>query len=493
MIFVVVAACVIAAVPAGVRWLRVAQREHYLPVVTRFALRWWSNRPESVVIALLGLAGVVGSVAWGWAALAAALAQVGPVGLSLKGRTSKLTWTPRLRRVAVVSGLMVLVACVVGILLDQAVIPAAALMLLPAIVDLSLVALRPVERMLGDRWVKRARRRLEAVHPRVVAITGSYGKTTTKGYVAHLASGALRTVASPASFNNTMGLARAVNEGLNPGTELFVAEMGTYGAGEIADMCSWVKPEVSAITAVGPVHLERFGYEARIVSAKAEILDGARVGVICVDHPLLADLAARKSGEMEIIEVSSGGSGEVRVSDGRLYVGGEEIALVPDHVFASNLATAVGICLALGLDMTAVAARLSGLTAPDHRQTVSLSESGLEIIDDTFNSNPAGARRAMEILGRAGGAKAVVTPGMVELGPVQASENEAFAAAASQLADHLVFVGRTNRAALLRGAAQGDASVTVVETREEAVSWVRANLGAGDAVLYENDLPDHYP
>jgi UDP-N-acetylmuramoyl-tripeptide--D-alanyl-D-alanine ligase len=92
-----------------------------------------------------------------------------------------------------------------------------------------------------------------------------------------------------------------------------------------------------------------------------------------------------------------------------------------------------------------------------------------------------------------GGQKAVVTPGLVELGPSQPSENRDFAAEVARVADHLVIVGRTNRAALLEGSAAGTASVTVVGSRQEAVDWVRAHLGGGDAVLYENDLPDHYP
>jgi UDP-N-acetylmuramoyl-tripeptide--D-alanyl-D-alanine ligase len=82
---------------------------------------------------------------------------------------------------------------------------------------------------------------------------------------------------------------------------------------------------------------------------------------------------------------------------------------------------------------------------------------------------------------------------MVELGPVQGIENKQFASAVSQVADRLFIVGDTNREALLEGSANGRASVTVVAAREDAVTWVRGNLGPGDAVLYENDLPDHYP
>ena len=121
--------------------------------------------------------------------------------------------------------------------------------------------------------------------------------------------------------------------------------------------------------------------------------------------------------------------------------------------------------------------------------------SGFTIIDDTFNSNPAGARSALAKLVRSanGGETALITPGMVELGRLQTEENRSFAAEASRQVDHLVLVGRTNRKALLRGSANGDASVTVVDTRDEAVAWARENLGPGDVVLYENDLPDHYP
>jgi UDP-N-acetylmuramoyl-tripeptide--D-alanyl-D-alanine ligase len=80
---------------------------------------------------------------------------------------------------------------------------------------------------------------------------------------------------------------------------------------------------------------------------------------------------------------------------------------------------------------------------------------------------------------------------MVELGARQAAENEAFARAACRVASSIVVVGLTNRRALLRGA--DGLRPVVVRTRDEAIAWVRANLGPGDAVLYENDLPDHYP
>jgi UDP-N-acetylmuramoyl-tripeptide--D-alanyl-D-alanine ligase len=271
--------------------------------------------------------------------------------------------------------------------------------------------------------------------------------------------------------------------------------MGTYGPGEIAKLCNWIPPKVAAIVAVGPVHLERFKTEDRIVSSKAEILTKAEVGVICVDNPLLATLAREKAKTMEIIEVSTGRGGRVQVGDGSVRVDGRVIAAEPEHGFPSNLAVAIGICLALEVDVDGLAPQIGTLPITEHRQSVTLSDIGFSIIDDTFNSNPAGAERGLELLEEVGkdGKLAVVTPGMVELGPVQDNENRRFALAASQVVDQLFIVGNTNRKALLEGSANGGASVTVVGAREEAVAWVRGNLGPGDAVLYENDLPDHYP
>lgn len=493
--WLLVLACAVAAVPAGLRWLRIAQREHYLPgSVTRFAWRWWSSSRPNIALAALAVAGVVGSVWTPWAGFLVPVAQVGPLGLAVRGTSSPLVWTARLRRLTVVSGVLLATLLVVA---GRGRLPVAAttgLFLAPGLVDLGLALLQPVERGMGTRWVEQAQRKLIAVGPRVVAITGSYGKTSTKLYTAHLLASAHGTVATPGSYNNRMGLARAINEGLAPGTEVFVAEMGTYGPGEIAEMCEWVRPEVAAIVSIGPVHLERFGSEEAIVAAKAEILERAKVGVLCVDHHLLAALSGERAASMEIIEVSTHGRGRVVVGD-EIVVDDISLGPTPKDVFPANLAVALGIGLALGVEPTRMAGRLGDLPTAEHRQTVLRADSGIAIIDDTYNSNPAGARlglRRLVELG-SGGKTAVVTPGMVELGSVQHQENRDFAREVAGVADHLVIVGVTNRAALLEGSVGGTASVTVVGSREEAVAWVREHLGRGDAVLYENDLPDHYP
>ncbi len=286
--------CGLALFPAGARWLRVAQREHYLPGSTsRFAWRWWSSRPLALPMAVVAVAAAGIAFASPLASLAtAAVAIVGPPYLGVRGRTSPLAFTRRLRLLAGVWLVLQVVVLAIGVLVHRAA-PVAALGVcaVPLLVDAACLLLSPVERRLVLPYVTTARARLAQVAPVVVAITGSFGKTSTKQHVAHLVAGSRTVVASPASFNNRAGLARAVNEQLAPGTDVFVAEMGTYGKGEIADLCRWCPPEIAVITAIGPVHLERFKTEDAIVVAKSEITETAHTVVLNVDDPRLAALA----------------------------------------------------------------------------------------------------------------------------------------------------------------------------------------------------------
>jgi UDP-N-acetylmuramoyl-tripeptide--D-alanyl-D-alanine ligase len=294
-----------------------------------------------------------------------------------------------------------------------------------------------------------------------------------------------------------------VNDHLPPGTEVLVAEMGIYGPGEIRDMCEWVPPDIAVITAIGPVHLERMGSEENILAAKAEITERAATVVLNADDQRLAHLALspQLAGKKVVLAsardahaaaaATPGESGlDVAVS-GRPLLTGLDTDAPP-----TNIAVAVAVALELGVPPEVIAERLPSLPQAENRLDRTQGAGGFTILDDTFNSNPAGARRALDALAsvRQEGRRAVVvTPGMVELGPRQHGENAAFAEAAGAVATDLVVVGHTNRRALLAGAARAGLEPVLVADRQAAVAWVKANLGPGDAVLYENDLPDHWP
>ena len=470
MIVVAVALQVLAVLDAW-RWLRVAQQEHYIAgSVTRFAARWW---------------------------------RVG-IGLPLRGRTSKLVFTRRMRVLSAIT--LVLHAGVffaLAALTPAVVASAIALFLLPATIDGALLVAAPLEERALKPFITQATEKLRTIAPTIVGITGSYGKTSTKVVLAHIVNGTKTVAASPASFNNRAGLARAVNEGLSPGTDVFVAEMGTYGVGEIAALCEWCPPTISMITAIGPVHLERFGSEDVTLTAKSEILATATTVILNEDDERLAKLADRLAAEgtKRVLRASATRvDADVAViaddEGGRVYENGELVGRVAKLPTApTNVACAIAAARALGVPATDIVTRLASAPVASHRLETATAPSGATVLDDTFNSNPAGARRALALLATSGapnGRKVLITPGMIELGPRQFEENAQLGTDAAKVASVIGIVGRTNRKALLTGLAGTSVEVRKFRTREKAVAWVRANLTAGDAVLYENDLPDLY-
>jgi len=491
---IALAAVLLAAAAAALRWLRVAQREHYLAgSATRFAMRWWFGQSQNRLLAVAVLVGLVGAFGRPIGAVISAVALlIGPFGLSLLGKSpGPVAWTRRLRTLAIAYAVLYLVLLGLGFVLGEAVIAAVVgAAFTPLLVDLACVITKPLEDRLAERFVVQAKARLANVHPTVVAVTGSYGKTTTKGYIAHLVAGTKTVVASPRSFNNRAGLARAVNENLVPGTQVFVAEMGTYGPGEIAELCEWVKPRVGVITAIGPVHLERFGTEDKILEAKAEIVADTELAILNVDDERLRKLADRLASQGRRVVRCSAADTSADVCTARDAPG------APQHAAPTNVACAVAVALALNVPHDEILRRVPTLPVAPNRLTVSSGQTGVTVLDDTFNSNPAGAKLALGQLRRHaadGHQRVVVTPGMIELGNMQADANRAFAEAVITYADKLVVVGYTNRQALVEGARSRREAVVCVEDRDEAVAWVRQHLGPGDAVLYENDLPDHYP
>jgi UDP-N-acetylmuramoyl-tripeptide--D-alanyl-D-alanine ligase len=506
----------VALALATLRWLRVAQREHYIAPWVTIIAGLWARRLNLalylvcvvlIVTALVGEAIGTQSADLRWAAIGAiALLLFLPIGLGVRGRTGALNWTARLQRLlavwlvlfVIIAGILTLLLGVVGIAIP--------LLTAPLLVDLALVILRPIEKRLSRKFLVSARKRLKQVGPKVVAITGSYGKTSTKGYVAHLLGNAFSVVASPASFNNLMGLSRAVNERVVPGTEVFVAEMGVYGRGEIRELSESFPPDIAAITTIGEAHLARMGSREVIFQAKAEITEKAGTVVLPIDEPMLLGLAEKCRAEgKRVITVSTSADtpADVVVADSTvtvLFDGAPQQSApvtIPNVGHAVNLAVAVGIATALGVPLSQLAPRLAALPYAAHRAEVQQSAlpsgGSVIIIDDTYNSNPVGAARAVDgaaqLAAERGGELVVVTPGMVELGSVQRDRNRAFAAQVTAVGGHVFAIGRTNRAALVYGAPDA----RLFARRELAVAAALDQAGERGVILYENDLPDHYP
>jgi UDP-N-acetylmuramoyl-tripeptide--D-alanyl-D-alanine ligase len=351
--------------------------------------------------------------------------------------------------------------------------------------------------------------RIRDLGPLVIGITGSYGKTTAKLFLQQLLDSPENPCfATPQSFNTTLGVCRAINEGLRPEHRYAVVEMGAYRPGEIAEICSFTHPQMGIVTAVGVMHLERFGTRQRIAQAKSELFsalppDGVAVAPSTVEEraALTAGLLARpvwvgRAGDRwwaeEMSVAPEGSSFRLRGSEG------EDLRLVvPVHgePIVGDLLCAWAVAAELGIPAARLQERTAGLTGAPHRLEVS-QVGGITIIDDAYNSNPDGAAEALRLLAVLPGQRRVlVTPGFVELGPLQEQSMRELGRRAAEVCSHVILVGPRQSAAVaagLREAGYPAQQLTVVTDLDEAQRRLPEVAGAGSVVLFENDLPDSF-
>lgn len=383
----------------------------------------------------------------------------------------------------------------------------------PLWVALGAGLMQPVESALQQGFKRQARRRLRnRPDLTVVGITGSYGKTSTKFITAELLRQRYNVYATPSSYNTPMGLCLAVNEHLRPEHQVMVLEYGIRYPGDMDELCDIAAPDASVVTTVGVAHLETMGTQDRIAAEKGTLVERTAAegpAILNVDDERVAAMAERASGPVWRVSTEGHPAADLTADHIRYDARGTtfdvtddtgttatfETALLGRHnVLNVLLAAAVGRSMGLRLRSMAHAARR--LEPVEHRLQLRRQD-GLTIIDDAFNSNPVGARNAVEILSEMeGGRRVIVTPGMVELGDRQWAENEAFG---RTLAEHnldlVALVGGDQTRPIQEGlsAAQfPEERVHVFEGLSDAQAFLKQHLHAGDVVLYENDLPDQY-
>jgi UDP-N-acetylmuramoyl-tripeptide--D-alanyl-D-alanine ligase len=506
MTAVVVVWASIATLLNGYKWLLVAQKEHYIPGrTTAMARQWARSRATNLLVLALVVVSAVGGAAFtsSWlASLSLLLSVLWPIGLPILIGTH-IVWTRRMTRLAATFGAVSAVYLVSALMLANSETACLASLASPLMVDLSALLVRPLEKHMARPFVESAQAKLAATKPTLVAITGSYGKTTTKAYTAHILSSRFNVMASPSSYNNLLGLSRAINERMMTGTEVVVAEMGTYGPGEIREMCRAFPPDISAITVIGEAHLERMKTPEAILAAKSEITENAPTIALNTDDSRLKDLGlhlqkmGRSVYECSARSILPAGVSVVEFEEfWTVIASGTEVCRVPTPPggHPSNLAVAVGISLAAGCTETEISVALKSLPGVQHRFEPSVTDAGILVFDDTYNSNPKGAEAAVNAASEArrpDGTLFVITPGMMELGPSQYSRNREFAKQIAEIPTaELIVVGRTNRKALFEGSG-GRAQFT--DNRGDASRYVWSLARPGDAVLFENDLPEYYP
>ncbi|MEP6757564.1 MAG: UDP-N-acetylmuramoyl-tripeptide--D-alanyl-D-alanine ligase [Actinomycetota bacterium] len=335
----------------------------------------------------------------------------------------------------------------------------------------------------------------------VVAITGANGKTSTKDMTATVCAQRHRTHASPSSFNNEVGVPMTLL-GAPPDAEVIVAELGARHVGDVASLMPIADPSVVVVTNVGVAHIEVFGSWDAIVEASAEPIDVLRadaVAILNVDDPVVASYAARTSARVTTFGRGNGAAVRAEaVTLGRdgcasfdlVAANGRErvtLAVPGEHMIANALAAAaVGLELAVALP--ACAAALSAATITPWRMQVTVTRSGVRIVNDAYNANPESMAAALRTTRwMAGDGRLIAVLGqMAELGPIAADEHERIGELAARLhVDRLITIGPEAKAIAAAGVREGvePDNVADYDDADAAAADVLAVVRDGDVVL----------
>lgn len=371
--------------------------------------------------------------------------------------------------------------------------------------------LKPVEKHINRKYYNDAAGILAGMSGlKVVGITGSYGKTSTKHYLHRILSEHFDTLMTPGSFNTTMGVIRTVREYMKPYNEVFICEMGAKQPGDIKEICDLVHPTIGIITAVGEQHLESFKTIECVQSTKFELADALPADGIAVVNNDFPYVANRKVENVKTLRygINTESKADVSAKDITTTPDGTTFTVVgcgPDLTLhtrlvgecnISNLIAAVIVARHLGVPDEKIRYAVGRIEQVEHRLNVKRTPGGLTIIDDAFNSNPHGSRMALDVLASmTGGKRIVITPGMIELGDRQAELNTELGRNIAKSVDVAIIVGHYNREAIMAGIEESraeDPNIHTVDTFAEAQQLLTTLASRGDTVLYENDLPDTF-
>lgn len=387
-----------------------------------------------------------------------------------------------------------------------------------ALLILSNLCAMPIEKLI-IKWYYHDAQRLLAQMPNliIIGITGSYGKTSTKHYLYRILSEKYNCLMTPGNYNTTLGVVRTIREMLKPQHQIFIVEMGAKQIGDIAEICRLVHPSIGIITAIGEQHLETFKTIENIQKTKFELaqaLPKEGLAVLNFDSESVAsyrtDMQAR---------FTSYGIDNPHVdyrAENINYTQGETrfdvvAGVLPKDSFSTrligsgnilNLLASIVVADHLGVPRAKQQVAVRQIVQIEHRLTIRRTAAGIAIIDDAYNSNPAGAKMALDVLRRfnlgedaSQHKRIVVTPGFVELGTRQYDLNYELGRDISQACDYAIVVNATNRDAIVKGLHDTNFAqdkIFVAESFAEASQHLATIIKSGDVVLYENDLPDSF-
>lgn len=380
-----------------------------------------------------------------------------------------------------------------------------------AVVLLANLVNLPIEKLISGWYINDAKSKLKLM-PRlnIIGITGSFGKTSTKYILNKILSQKFNVLMTPESYNTPMGVVKTIRTMLKPIHEIFIVEMGAKRIGDIKEICDLVSPRYGILTSIGEQHLESFQNIDNITRTKFELIDslpsGDGVAFLNYDNPYIRGREVAK----KIIRYGIDSDKlDYWVEDIHFDVKGStftickydqakkvlQTKLLGVHNIL-NIAAAVSVASELGVDFEAISYAVKTIEPVPHRLELKAMANGRTIIDDAFNSNPEGARMALQVLKTFNSRnKILITPGMVELGTKESHYNKELGIQAADACDFIILVGPKRTIPIQEGLKAKNYpqnKLFIAVNLAEALQKMHSIADEGSVVLFENDLPDTY-
>ena len=377
------------------------------------------------------------------------------------------------------------------------------------IIVLANIINKPVEKLVFNHFKKLAKTKLKDMkNLKRVAITGSYGKTSSKNILNDILNVKFNSYATEKSFNTMNGLMISINNKLDKFTDVFISEMGAFKRGEIKELCDLIKPQYGILTTIGTAHLESFGSRENIQKAKFELIDSLPndgIAILNMDDPYQTNYKIKSDCKKVWISINNkkadiyaediklsnkGTSFKVSFKESKESCNLETQLLGDANVY--NILQAVALAYNLGLTLDQIKTGVKRIKPIEHR--LELKKYGdINIIDDAYNSNPVGAKMAVDVLGLMDGKKIIVTPGMIELGDKQYEYNMEFGRQIAKVCDEVILIGEEQTKPILEGLKKekySEKNIHILNDVKEAFPLMKKLSEKNTFVLLENDLPD---
>lgn len=367
---------------------------------------------------------------------------------------------------------------------------------------------KPVEKCVFLKFKRMALKKLNSMNNlKVVGITGSYGKTSSKNILNEILNVKYNSITTPKNLNTPYGLIITINNHLDKFDNVFIAEMGAYKIGEIKELCDLVKPKYGILTRIGKAHMELFGSQENIQKGKFELIESLPsdgVAVLNSDDPLQVNYNLKN--KVKVLWIGIDNDADFKASNINVSNIGTTFDLIikgdkNKYKFETkllgyaniyNILAAIALGYEFGININQLQSAVKSVKPIEHR--LELKKNGdIYYIDDAYNSNPVGSKMALDVLNLMPGKKIIVTPGMIELGSIEDEENTIFGENIADVCDEVILIGDKQTKAIQKGLKNkkyDEKHIYILEDVIDAFDLIKKLKGKDTYVLLENDLPD---